>query len=321
MAASTRPILISTCLGALLAVSEPALAQGNAAADALFQQGMQEMEAGKYESACQKFRDSDQVDPAVNTKFNLGDCEEKRGNLATAWKLFKAVEAAVPPSDERHAIAKRRREAVETRVPKLRMVLGGEAPKGTTVRCGDVELGSGNFGIALPMDPGEHVLTVRAPGRADQAFSVRLTEGQLTEVTVMPGPALQAGAAPVPAGGSKDGGAPSGGRRTLGFVVGGVGATGLVVGAVTGIMALGKKSTADDHCYSATRTCDQTGIDANDSGRTLGTVSTVGFAVGLVGLGLGTYLVLSSHDSGKAETALTTEVGPTGSRVSVAVRW
>ncbi len=93
MAAITRSILISTGLGALLTVSEPALARGNdaAAADALFQQGMQDMEAGKYESACQKFRDSDQLDPTVNTKFNLGDCEEKRGKLATVGLALAVV--------------------------------------------------------------------------------------------------------------------------------------------------------------------------------------------------------------------------------------
>ena len=107
----------------------------------------------------------------------------------------------------------------------------------------------------------------------------------------------------------------------MGYVLAGVGAAGVVVGGVTGIMVLNKKKTADAHCYPELRACDQEGVDANESGRTLGTVSTIGFAVGLVGLGLGTYFILTSDDEGQPQTALMTQLGPGTSQVSLVRRW
>jgi hypothetical protein len=59
-------------------------AQNPAAAEALFEQARAAMAAGSYDIACARFRDSDKLDPAVGTRFNLADCEERRGRVATA---------------------------------------------------------------------------------------------------------------------------------------------------------------------------------------------------------------------------------------------
>ena len=67
-----------------LAVPRVARAQNPAAAEALFEQARAAMAAGSYELACARFRDSDRLDPAIGTRFNLADCEEKRGRVATA---------------------------------------------------------------------------------------------------------------------------------------------------------------------------------------------------------------------------------------------
>jgi hypothetical protein len=83
------------------------------------------------------------------------------------------------------------------------------------------------------------------------------------------------------------------GVPALAWVAGGVGVAGVGVGAVTGGLAIGKKGVVQEHC-GADYSCDQTGYDASRSGKTLSTVSTVSFAVGAVGIGLATYLVLSS---------------------------
>ena len=110
--------------------------------------------------------------------------------------------------------------------------------------------------------------------------------------------------------------------RTLAYVAGGVGAAGLLVGAVTGFMAMGKANTAEDHCWDTpTKGCDQEGVDANSSGKTLAAVSTVGFAVGVVGLGLGTYFILTTGDEGQPETALVTHGGPSAGHLALVRRW
>jgi hypothetical protein len=116
-------------------------------------------------------------------------------------------------------------------------------------------------------------------------------------------------------------GSPSISGKTLGYAIGGVGIAGLVVGGVTGALVLGKRSIADEHCYPELQRCDQEGIDANDAGRTLGVVSTTGFVVGVLGIGLGTYFILTSADRGEPATALVTRVAPGATELSLVRRW
>jgi len=334
MKAATRTLLKLAACAAVLAGSATASAQGSAAAaEALFEQGRQDMAAGNFDAACEKFRQSDKLDPeAVGTRFNLADCEEQRGNFATAWELFKAVEGKVPEGDERHAIAKARRESVEPRVPKVTFELAAGAPPGTAVRMGDVELAASTFGVPLPLDPGQHELVVVAPGHAERRIPVTLEVGQVLRVAVAPGDPLSTVTEPAPTAATAapaaatepspaDEGARPASGKTLGYALGGVGVAGLVVGGVTGAMVLGKKSIADEHCYPELQRCDQEGIDANDAGRTLGVVSTTGFVVGVLGLGLGTYFILTSDERGEPATALVTRVSPGATELSLVRRW
>ena len=334
MKAADRSVLLIATWLLGFTVPRGAWAQGTAAAaEALFEQGRSEMEAGNFESACGKFRESDQLDPAPGTKFNLGDCEEQRGNFATAWELFKAVEDNVDPSDERYAIAQQRREAVEPKVPKLVIDLAEGSPPNTTVRIGDAELGPSSFGVPLPLDPGDHELVVSAPGRRDMRFTATLTEGSVLKLSVSPGKPNEPAPVEAPASSTststatsevdvRDQPTSSGGDPTLGYVIGGVGVAGLALGTVTGIMALGKAKTADEHCWdSPAQGCDQEGADANRSGKPLATVSTVGFVVGAVGVGVGAYFLLSSDDHGGAETALVTRGSALGAEVSLVHRF
>jgi hypothetical protein len=79
-----------------------------------------------------------------------------------------------------------------------------------------------------------------------------------------------------------------GSNKTLAIVALGVGGVGIVVGAVTGFLAIGKHSDLADACPGGKCTSDkQSDID---SYKTMGTISTVGFIVGVVGLGAGAVL-------------------------------
>lgn len=303
---------------ALAVVPSLASAQTNPAAEALFNSAREAMAKGDYEHACQELRESNRLEPAVGTQFNLADCEEKRGKLATAWTLFRAVQQKVPEGDERSSIAKERAQALEARLPKVTLRLASGAPKDTTVRDGDVELGSASFGISLPMDPGAHEFVVSAPGRSARKIRVELAERESRDVEVNPGEAFSRSPA-VPENSAGAAQSHGSNTRTLGFVIGGVGVASLGVGAVAGIMVLGKKSTADDNCPNKQCTS-QAGLDAVDAGRTLKTVSNIGWIVGVVGVGAGAYFVLTSDGS-----TPTTSVGaapiPAGGQLSFSRTW
>jgi hypothetical protein len=259
------------------------------------------MEAGDYDTACSRFRESDRLDPAVGTKFNLANCEEQRGRVATAWELFRAVAETLPETDERRPIALERAETLHARLPRLTLRLAEGAPPETRAVRGGVELGVGAFGLPLPVDPGTIDIEVRAPGHENRRYTTELAEAAEMELVVEPGAPISTSAPAAPAPGPepapaqspqplREATADSGDdHRTLGYVLGGVGLVGVGVGAVAGIMALGEKDTADQHCSDELRLCDQTGKGANDRGRTLGAVSSAGFVVGGLGLAAGAY--------------------------------
>jgi hypothetical protein len=294
----SRPRFAHVCLlaacGFGLLTPRLALAQNPAAAEALFEQARAAMAAGSYDIACARFRDSDKLDPAVGTRFNLADCEERRGRVATAWSLFRGVLSELAQDDDRRPIAEGRARALQPRLPYLRMKRDADTPPGVRVRIDGVELGEGSFDVALPMDPGTHELRLLpAEGGEGQRSTFALREGEHSDMpiryTATPPIVLEEDpaadlAAPRPA---------SEQQRKWAYVAGGIGGAGIAVGAVTGIVTINKKSTANANCSDDRRVCNQAGIAANESGKTYGTLSALGFGVGLIGLAAGTYLWLS----------------------------
>lgn len=287
-------VVLTTTLSAT-AFSQTSDAAG---AEALFREARELVAKGDFAQACAKFRESNRLDPAVGTVFNLADCEEKQGHLAQAWTLFQEVVQKLPESDERHAIAAKRAAALEPRLPRLTLRLAPNAPAGTRVVRDGTELGSASFGSALPLDPGTHRLVVDADGREPKEFVVTLGERESRALEVMPGPARaeQGPVAPLPPEPSS-----GSGRKTLGYVLAGVGVAGLVTGIVAGVMVLGDKSTVDANCDDDKR-CNAEGLDAAERGKTMGIVTTVGLVTGAVGLGAGTYLIVSAAPSTDPET-------------------
>lgn len=260
------PVLLATAL-----LHTPALAQG-AAAEALYEQGKAAMAAGDYETACARFRASDQLDPGGGVRASLGACEEKRGKVASAWEAFKAALKKLPPDDARVAKIQARIDALEPRLPHLKITLGPNAPKETTVTEGDTTVGSAaTFAIALPYDPGPHKLRVSAPGVPSKTIDITLTEGKETALVVDP----TVGRSPAADGG--DDSSPSPGP----WVVGGIGLAALIAGAVTGGLVVVADNTFKSTCNPATRTCTSAdGTAAVDRVKTLGPTTTVLLAVG-----------------------------------------
>jgi hypothetical protein len=279
-------------------------AQNPAAAEALFEQARAAMAAGSFDIACARFRDSDKLDPAVGTRFNLADCEERRGRVATAWSLFRGVLSELAQDDDRRPIAEQRARALEPRIPYLKMQPSADTPPRVHVRIDGVELGEGSFGVALPMDPGAHQLVlVPAEGGAGQHSSFSLREGEHLDLPIRftpsssPPPAERANNAPAPAPDDEEIFPAQNSQQKWAYVAGGVGAASLLFGAVTGIVTLNKKNTAETNCSERRHVCNQAGVDANESGKTFGTLSAVGLSVGVLGLAAGAYLWLTAPES------------------------
>jgi len=303
-----RTLLTSLAVLAAVCMAGTVHAQSRdrAAAEALFRAGREAADAGDHALACARFAESERLDPQIGTQFNLGDCNERLGKTATAWQLFSEVLQKLPPGDERVPIARERVAHLESRLPRLTLRVDSDAPPGTRVIQDEVELRRASFGIALPVDPGEHTIRVVAPGHVDREYTVTVTEGKQQELLVSIGEALpEPGAVEPPAKEPTTEPAPvavapppepakdRSGRRTAGVVVGGVGLVGLGVSMGTGAMAIAKKRDMLDGC--SPEGCTDDGLQAADDGKTIAGISTASFVVGAVAVGVGTYLIVSSR--------------------------
>lgn len=313
-------------LGCVLAMApREAHAQGAAAAEALFKKGLADFNAKKFDTGCPALEESFRVDPRAGSLFTSADCYAAAGKVTTASSLYEQFERFVdrmPPGQrgaqaERLKVAADQRAALKPRIPSLTLSLAAGSPEGTVVKRDGLVVGKPALGVALPVDPGEHVLVVYVEGgpTKEQKIVVKEGEKKVVELAVesgakaMPPPAAGKEGTPPPAVGAPPAPAAptSSSRKTIGFVVAGVGAAVLVGGGVAGVLSMSKKKTVDDECRGSA--CSQAGKDAADSGKTLATISTIGVAVGVVGVAAGVYLIVSAP---KAETAASSRfIAPT----------
>ncbi|MFZ5893699.1 MAG: tetratricopeptide repeat protein [Myxococcota bacterium] len=283
-------------------VSSLAVAQSSgdkAAAEALFVEGRKLMEAGRYVDACPKFEASQRLDPGVGTMLNLAECYEKVGRTASAWAEFREVISAARAADskEREALARERAAALESKLSRLTIALSAEASAtpGIEIRRDGAVVDSAELGTSIPVDPGKHVIEANAPGRQKWYKTVELnadnTQAQvlvpaLTAVVDNTGPGTSGGVN-VDAGTSSSSGST---QRTIAVVTGAVGVVGLAVGTVYGLQASSKWDDAKKGCTDYPYGCSGKAVDEGDQAKKFGTLSTVGFAVGAVGLAAGAVL-------------------------------
>lgn len=283
-------------LMATMAVTSPAFAQDKITADRLFDDGRKALEAGDFKKACESFAASQKADPSVGALINLGTCNEKLGNLATAWSNYKqASSLARQRSDnDRATSAAASAAALEPKLSTLTITAKTATPGLTVTRDGADIGGAGALGVAIPIDGGEHAIEATAKGY--KPWNGKITVGAQGDKKSLDIPALEA-LPPDQQGGDgsnpADTGSSGNGLLIGGAVVGGIGVVGLIVGAATGGVASSGKSDVDKLCPN--KTCNtQAGKDKLDSTKTMATVSTVGFiAGGVLAAAGGTMIIVS----------------------------
>jgi hypothetical protein len=287
----------------------------SAIAEALFRSGRELMAAEKYAEACPKFAESERVDPKPGTLMNLALCHEKTGKTASAWaEYLEAAETARRVGESaRERVAHDRAAALEPTLSHV--VIDADPTSAAQVALDDRALGPGAFGTAIPIDPGDHVLHASALGKKSFSQSFSVTAGaeplHLAVPALDPDVPLEPEPAPgalVPESGRI---APSGGgisgRVLAGYVSGGAGLVLLGVGAFFGVRAFAEKRTVDENCSA--KYCYQSGLDAIQAMKTAEAVSTLTIAGGVVAIGGGIYLVLSSRPR-SPHPAATLQIGP-----------
>ncbi|WP_437293945.1 hypothetical protein [Sorangium sp. So ce426] len=344
----------SVLIGLLcIAVTAPANAQPDAVAvaESLFNRGLADMLAGKYQTGCPALTESYRLDPRAGRLFTLAECEAKWGRTATAvarYNDFLSFYSRLSESEQlkqydRYKLVLEQRDALVPLVPQLTLSLPADAPAGTLVQRDGITLEGPSLGIALPVNPGEHVVTTRAPGGPthEVRFTIEKSEQKTIELEVklpeappatpadqppthpsaLPPSQRDEGASrtPAPAGTS--------GRRVLAYVAGGLGLGGLIAGGVTGAMALSESRLAEEDCDdvgSGRAVCKTAeGKAAGKRAKDLGLVSTIGFGAGAALAGTALVLFLTEPSSSGSQASATTgaQAGAAPRHPAGAVSW
>jgi serine/threonine-protein kinase len=331
----SRPRVAKRSLVALLLVSvlgtvAPARAQtttNSAAAQGLFDQAKELMDAGKFAEACPKLEESQRLDPASGTLLNLARCYEKSGRTASAWSTYLDAAAAAKAGGNAEREQAARAKAKELAPAVSRLVI--DVPEsvrldGLEITRDGAEIGAAQWGAPIPLDDGAHEVRARAPGHAGFETKVTLT-GPAGHATVsIPKLAEQAASGAAAGSAAAEGAAPSdsassssasdvaqaghsglGTQRTVALVTGGAGIVGLAVGGVFGLQAISKHATAKKDCVD-TVCASYAGATAGNDAHAAGNVATISMIAGGVLLASGAVLWFTAPHpgAGRAQSAI-----------------
>jgi len=263
----------------------------------LFRAGRAAAAAGDDKTACERFTQSDALQPAPGTQLNLGACEAKQGHLLAAREHFRKAGAGFKPDDVRRAVAINSANDLTERLPVLTVHTAEGVPPGVQVTLDGAPLDLKVLEHGIELDPGTTKLVVSADGRKPREYEVVLKEAEKRDLAVDVGEPLVAVAADAPATPAslppaiEDGSERRKLEHTLGFVGVGVGGAGILVGSIFGILAFHEAGTVRANC-TATYACRPAGVSAASSGKTDGIVSTTMFVLGGIFGAAGAYLTV-----------------------------
>jgi len=279
----------------------------HAQADELFKAGRAAVLAGDNKTACDKFGQSEKLEPAPGTQLNLGACEAAQGHILAAREHFRLAVAGFKPDHKSRPFAAAQLVELSKRLghltvhsapglaPEARIAVDGATLDATTLQQG------------IEVDPGKIHVVVTAAGRQPRSYDVAVGAGETKDLIAEAGDPLAPGATTTatkpapPVGGESTKNSTRDLMHTLGFVGAGAGAAGLLTGTIFGALALHEASVVKANC-NASFACQPPGVTAGSRGKTYSVVSTTGFIAGGVLAAAGVYLLVTTWGNPRAAT-------------------
>ncbi|HSO33140.1 MAG TPA: hypothetical protein VLT33_11490, partial [Labilithrix sp.] len=271
---------IATTAAATFLLLSTATAQAQVAAGAsnemraeyLFRSGEKKFDSGKHAEACADFSESLRLGPKLGTLLNLALCHETIGKPATAWSEYHhgAAWAAQNGQKDRHDFALQHAVALETKLPRVLLQL----PSDRAIATVDVDgepLPDSRWYLPVFLDPGEHSVTLSAPGKQRSTVKFRVIVSPTEQLVYVPALAdLEPPPAPAPAPAAPPD--PDHTRRLVGFTMLGVGGVGVALGLTFGLLAVSKRDEIGSRCVA--NRCTTEGADLYRASQTNAAVAT-----------------------------------------------
>src|SRR5882672_6309854 len=314
-----------------VALSCPAVVYGQrnddvARADALFNAAKALLDGGQYVDACTKFAESKRLAPGLGVTLYLADCYERIGRTASSWAEFRSAEGlARERNDKRADVARGRAQTLEATLDRLTIAVAATVSQaGLQVLRDGMPVPQEQWGVAVPVDPGDHVVVVTSPGRPPRTLTAHvgpdnrtatiridsLDESTTATPTSVPTPTSTSTSTStsIPWTSEPVASDPGATRRWVGLGAMGVGVVGLGVGSAFGLTAMSKLNQSNSGPCNAQDHCNGEGLSLRQSASSEATVSTVAFIAGGVAVAAGIVLYVTAP---RAPTSARIVVAPT----------
>lgn len=158
-----------------------------------FEEGTKAFAAARYEIALKAFQASMELEPSPNTRFKIAKCFVALGKAASAYTSFKR--AAQEAQDRVNATGEKRflptrdaalaeAAAMESKVPKLTLVVPSDIPEGFTLSVDGGSLPQSLWGMAVENDPGRHTIVAEGPRIKRFHQAIDLHQGEFRRVDI-----------------------------------------------------------------------------------------------------------------------------------------
>ena len=324
--------LIVTAVASRTAFAEPSLSDRETARS-LMDDGDAKRDKNDLKGALKSYEAADAIMHVPTTGLEVARAQAQLGMLLEARETLGRVNRLPPKPGEPAPFTAARRTAetltaeIGARIPSVTVVVTNPDPGQTTVIVFDGEIVPPAASAApRKVNPGHHSVVARS-GSLEKKQDIDVAEREARTVTFDLKPLKPVGPGPGPAASSGDtaveASSPSALPKVLIYGGFGLGVVGVGIGSVTGIMSISQVSDVKNDCTN--NVCKPSRAGDIDSAKSLGTISTIAFIAGGVGIGAGVIgLVLQSKQSSSesapavgtsasAKSALTVrpDVGPT----------
>jgi hypothetical protein len=284
-------------------------------------EGYRALQQKDYQTALDRFRRADALVHAPTLVVDWARALIGLGQLVQAHEKLQSVlrEGVDPkaPAPWQRALSDAQTELdkLKPRLAWLTITVSG--PNEPRVTLDGEVIENRQLGTPRPTNPGARVVRVTAQGFKSVRRDVKLGEGDEERIDLIMSSVVEESASPVGASGASQSAAPANSersevmdtRRVSMYAAFGLGGAGIVAGSIFGVLALNKRSALEDACPERER-CPPSERSTVETYRTLGTLSGVGFGVGLVGTGAGLALLLTQPGKPKPERAQAFRIQP-----------
>lgn len=264
----------------------------------LMEAGDAKREKGDLPGALESFQKADGLVHVPTTGLEVARVQQQLGKIIEARDTAARV-AKLPVTAKEPAVFKEARKQADAlaqelagKIATLSVIVSGADTYAVTI---DGEAAS-NPESPHKINPGKHTIVAKGGGNT-ASQDITLGEGEVKKLPLELKATTDTSETPTPPTWQTDKTTDSNdtGKALMwgGF---GVGAVGIAVGAITGVMSLSKVSDVKPDCPGGV--CPASRQNDIDSAKTLGTVSTVSFIVGGIGVAVGIAgVVMSKKDT------------------------